>query len=510
MIQLPYAEIKEPFQAYWDLKHNRSRIDYYGQTVITILKAGSGVPGDMGMSIKIAPMTTETVYNARTCFSYNGSSEYRITTQPILPDLTGFTLVASGSLYGKDCDVWKMKKVIGQKRNVYTMYVEQRTEVPVRYIMEGYDTLLGSHFDKYYLDYSDYVVGVISPEIFNIPPEIKKCGSFPGPGDVAEQQLEMNPAQQFIGSDEPHMTHMFNMFKKTHNKDYASKLEHERRKNIFRHNVRYVHSMNRANLTYSLKLNHLADLEDGEMRLMRGRRPSSGYNGGRPFNKAQYIDADIPDHLNWWLHGAVNPVKDQGVCGSCWSFGTTGAVEGAYFMKTGRLVRLSQQELMDCSWGEGNNACDGGEDFRAYQWIMRHGQATEADYGQYKGQDGYCNYKNVTPTAKMTGFVNVTSGDLEALRIAIAKQGPISVGMDASHKSLSFYANGVYYEPKCGRGIDQLDHSVLAIGYGTWKGQDYWLIRNSWSTYWGNDGYVLIARKDNNCGIATAATFVVM
>lgn len=78
--------------------------------------------------------------------------------------------MASGSLYGKDCDVWKMKKVIGQKRNVYTMYVEQRTEVPVRYIMEGYDTLLGSHFDKYYLDYSDYVVGVISPEIFNIPP----------------------------------------------------------------------------------------------------------------------------------------------------------------------------------------------------------------------------------------------------------------------------------------------------------------------------------------------------
>merc|ERR1712013_492973 len=153
---------------------------------------------------------------------------------------------------------------------------------------------------------------------------------------------------------------------------------------------------------------------------------------------------------------------------------------------------------------------EGEEDFRVYQWMIKHGGIpTEASYGPYLGQDSYCNLNKSTMGLKIKGWVNVTSGDLDGLKVAIAAHGPVSVAIDASHKSLGFYSNGVYYEEDCNNDIDGLDHAVLAVGYGEILGQKYWLVKNSWSTYWGNDGYVLMSQKDNNCGVATAATYVI-
>uniref|UniRef100_A0A8B9W1Z9 Peptidase C1A papain C-terminal domain-containing protein n=1 Tax=Anas zonorhyncha TaxID=75864 RepID=A0A8B9W1Z9_9AVES len=216
----------------------------------------------------------------------------------------------------------------------------------------------------------------------------------------------------------------------------------------------------------------------------------------------------FPFHPPQLSPGAVTPVKDQAVCGSCWSFATTGAMEGALFLKTGVLTPLSQQVLIDCSWGFGNYACDGGEEWRAYEWIKKHGGiASTESYGSYKGQ----------MLAKITGYVNVTSGNITAVKAAIYKHGPVAVSIDASHRTFSFYSNGVYYEPKCGesgtwdpREPLPLDHAVLAVGYGVLQGETYWLIKNSWSTYWGNDGYILMAMKDNNCGVATEATYPIL
>uniref|UniRef100_A0A8C6Z6V2 Peptidase C1A papain C-terminal domain-containing protein n=1 Tax=Nothoprocta perdicaria TaxID=30464 RepID=A0A8C6Z6V2_NOTPE len=209
--------------------------------------------------------------------------------------------------------------------------------------------------------------------------------------------------------------------------------------------------------------------------------------------------------------GAVTPVKDQAVCGSCWSFATTGAMEGALFLKTGVLTPLSQQVLIDCSWGFGNFACDGGEEWRAYEWIKKHGGiASTESYGSYKGQNGLCHYNQSELLGKITGYVNVTSGNVTAVKTALYKHGPVAVSIDASHKSFSFYSNGVYYEPKCANTTGALDHAVLAVGYGVLQGETYWLVKNSWSTYWGNDGYILMAMRDNNCGVATEATYPVL
>lgn len=341
----------------------------------------------------------------------------------------------------------------------------------------------------------------------------KPCSGFPGPG--VNHYATFNPMKEFIHPRSiDHVDEEFSRFKGKHKKTYVAPAEHEQRKAIFHQNLRYIHSKNRANLGFSLAVNHLADRTDDELRALRGFRSSNVYNGGQefPYEKNSHDYVDLPDSFDWRIYGAVTPVKDQSVCGSCWSFGTTGAVEGAFFLKNGgNLARLSQQALIDCSWGYGNNGCDGGEDFRAYQWIMKEGGIPlEDEYGGYLGQDSFCHVKDVKLVAPITGYVNVTTNDLDALKLAIVKKGPISVAIDASHKSFSFYSHGVYYDTECKNKLEELDHAVLAIGYGIMNGEHYWLVKNSWSNMWGNDGYVLMSARNNNCGVMTTPTYVTM
>nr|ARK19965.1 counting factor associated protein D [Ampulex compressa] len=515
-LHIPYAEIREPFYAWYDGKSGSSRIDYYGGMVKTFQLSHKG---SYGASIKIAPVTTESVLNEETCLQVNGTKELKIKPQAIIPDTTGMECIGSEMVNGLDCEKWRLIEEIGEKSNKYTLWIRykkspvvpvKKEAIPVRYEMKGFNNLLGSHYDHYYLDYDWYSSETPNSDVFKIT-ENSTCVSFPGPGE--DHVYTFNPMREFVHNYDQHVDDAFDTFKKDHNKKYTNMLDHAQRKETFRQNMRFIHSTNRANKGYWLKVNHLVDRTELEMKALRGKLRSHGeYNGGAPFPyEIEKEISAIPDTLDWRLYGAVNPVKDQSVCGSCWSFGTTGTIEGAYFLKHGKLVRLSQQALIDCSWGYGNNGCDGGEDFRSYKWIMKHGGLpTEEDYGGYLGQDGYCHINNATLTAKITGFVNVKSGSADALKIAIAKHGPISVAIDASHKTFSFYSHGVYYDEACGNTEDTLDHAVLAVGYGKMNQTDYWLVKNSWSNYWGNDGYILISQKNDDCGILLTPTYVTM
>ncbi|XP_018044041.1 PREDICTED: digestive cysteine proteinase 3 [Atta colombica] len=514
-LYIPYAEIREPFYAWYDGNSGSSRIDYYGGMVKTFQLAHKG---QYGASIKIAPITTETVSNEETCLQVNGTSDSKIQSQSILPDTPEMECIGEEMINGLLCEKWRLVQEIGDKTNKYTLWIRYKKSphlpkvkepIPMRYEMKGFNSLLGSHYDHYYLEYDWYSSDKPSDDVFNIK-EDDKCVSFPGPGE--NHIYTFNPMREFIHNYEDHLHEAFDKFKKIYNKNYRDDLDHMYRKDLFRQNIRFIHSINRANLGYQLEINHLVDRSDFELKALRGKQYTPGYNGGASFpHDIEKEIIDIPDSIDWRLYGAVTPVKDQSVCGSCWSFATTGAVEGAYYMKYNKLVRLSQQALIDCSWGFGNNGCDGGEDFRSYQWIMKHGGLPlEEDYGGYLGQDGYCHINNVTLTAKITGFVNVTPRSVEALKIAIAKHGPISIAIDASHKTFSFYSHGVYYDSACGNTEDKLDHAVLAVGYGTMNGKGYWLIKNSWSNYWGNDGYILMTQKDDNCGVLFAPTYVTM
>ncbi|XP_028174597.1 digestive cysteine proteinase 2 [Ostrinia furnacalis] len=519
LLNIPYAELHEPFYAWYDSKNGKSRIDYYG-TMVRTYQMSSSVYPKFGTSIKIAPVTTESVLNQQTCLQVNGSSEMAIEVQTVLPDMTDFKYVGSETMLDSDVAKWRMVTTIGDKVNKYTMWVKYKKTlrgdsipIPVRYEMKGFNSLLGSHYDHYYLMYDDYDIDDIDPNVFQIDSSLQ-CTSFPGPG--TRHYATFNPMKEFVHpAHDEHVHEEFDRFKNKHNRQYASDVEHAKRLNIFRQNLRFIHSNNRARRGFTLAVNHLADRTDDELAALRGRRYSGQNNMGLEFPYTQAVIEEeapkLPSEYDWRLFGAVTPVKDQSVCGSCWSFGTVGSVEGALFLHNGgHLIRLSQQALIDCSWGFGNNGCDGGEDFRSYQWIMKHGLPTEEDYGGYLGQDGYCHIDNVTLVTTIKGWVNVTTNNENALRLAIFKHGPISVAIDASHKTFSFYSNGVYFDPKCKNKIDELDHAVLAVGYGILNGQKYWLIKNSWSNLWGNDGYVLMSSKDNNCGVETAPTYVLI
>jgi len=508
-LSIPFAEIEEPFAAWVDQNVKKSRIDYYNGMVKTFQR---GDMGSYGSAVKILPMTNEEVTNEIDCFQVDGDQENVVTAQSMLPDISDFSMLAMELKNGHKCQKWQKTERIGEKLNKYTMWlrIDDNGPVPVHYEMKGYNTLLGSHYDHYFITYRGFRPEVLDhSHVFDLFLK-KDCHGWPGPG--MDHVYTMNPMKEFIDNHDKHVTDTFDEFKEKHNRDYDSNREHSKRLDLYRQNLRFIHSKNRQGLSYSLASNHLADRSEQEIRVLRGRTFDSSlkYNGGRPqkYTSRQLIDA--PDSLDWRLYGAVTPVKDQSVCGSCWSFGSVGSLEGTLFLSTNKLVRLSQQALIDCSWGFGNNGCDGGEDFRAYEWMMKHGGIpTEDSYGPYLGQDGYCHLNESSVGLKIKGWVNVTSGSVDALKVAIAAHGPVSVAIDASHKSLSFYSNGVYFEEKCNNNVDGLDHAVLAVGYGELNGQKYWLVKNSWSTYWGNDGYVLMSQKDNNCGVATAATYVI-
>lgn len=181
-------------------------------------------------------------------------------------------------------------------------------------------------------------------------------------------------------------------------------------------------------------------------------------------------------------------------------------MEGQRHRVFGKLIELSEQNLIDCSRRFGNEGCDGGLMDYAYQYVIENkGIETEKAY-PYQSQNRFCKYKKEDRAASISGYIDLPSGNETSLQEATASIGPISVAIDASHLSFQFYDSGIYEEPDCQS--TNLNHGVLVVGYGTKDDQDYWIVKNSWGTDWGMDGYILMKRNDDNhCGIATKASY---
>ena len=310
-------------------------------------------------------------------------------------------------------------------------------------------------------------------------------------------------------------------FKMEHNKNYESEVEDRFRMKIYadnklkiaKHNQKYQQGLT----TFRLKQNKYGDLLHHEfVHIMNGynktsHKPRASLKGvGRDYRAATFIpaaDITLPSEVDWRKRGAVTDIKDQGKCGSCWSFSTTGALEGQHFRKSGFLVALSEQNLIDCSAAYGNNGCNGGLMDNAFKYIKDNGGIdTEKTY-PYEARDDKCRYNPKNSGADDVGFVDIPAGDEEKLMAAVATVGPVSVAIDASLETFQLYSDGVYYDENCSS--DNLDHGVLVVGYGTDEdGGDYWLVKNSWGRSWGDLGYIKMARnKNNSCGIASDASY---
>jgi len=303
------------------------------------------------------------------------------------------------------------------------------------------------------------------------------------------------------------------LFKRVHEKRYASVEEESARQTIFEANVAMIRAHNlEADLgvhTYTLGMNKFGDLTHEEFVKQMNGFKMSAIDETRDADRHIFMTPSnvvIPAAVDWRTKGYVTPVKDQGQCGSCWAFSATGSLEGQTFAKTKKLPSLSEQNLVDCSGSYGNMGCGGGLMDYAFQYIKGNkGIDTEMSY-PYEAKNNVCRFKAANVGATDTGFVDIKAKNETDLQNAIATVGPISVAIDASHSSFQFYAKGVYNEPMCSP--VQLDHGVLAVGYDTDAGQAYYIVKNSWGMSWGNQGYIWMSRnKNNQCGIATMASY---
>jgi len=293
----------------------------------------------------------------------------------------------------------------------------------------------------------------------------------------------------------------------TNGKAYSSPEELKLRRNIYAANVARIEAHNsetaQGKHTFTMGVNKFADMLPSEWKATYGagyrskEKRSANVNTSLLSTKVEAL----PTSVDWTDKGAVTPVKDQGQCGSCWAFSTTGSTEGSVFLKTGTLTSLSEQQLVDCSGAEGNQGCNGGLMDYGFQYIIDNkGIGSEASY-PYTAADGTC--KKVPSVSTITSFTDVPTGSETALMTAAAQQ-PVSVAVEADQDSFQFYTGGVM-TAACGT---NLDHGVLVVGYGTdaANGGDYWKVKNSWGASWGEKGYIRLGRgksfgNNGQCGI---------
>ena len=299
----------------------------------------------------------------------------------------------------------------------------------------------------------------------------------------------------------------FQEFVARHNKAYDSFESFQSRFLIYRDNMEYTELMNAQQSNFTLGETIFADLTLEEFQqyhtsYLLAKSKCSAYV---PAN------ADIPASLDWRTTNKVTGVKDQGQCGSCWSFSATGAMEGAWAISTDELVSLSEQQLVDCSAGlkYGNHGCNGGLMDGAFQYAIDNGMCTEENY-LYKATDGTCKTE-CGPVVHFTGCSDVPANNQVALKEAVSI-GPVSVAIEADTRVFQLYTSGVLTGPECGT---TLDHGVLITGYGTENGVEYWNVKNSWGESWGESGYIKIGRSDSKkdagvCGIAMQPSFIVV
>ncbi|GFO03471.1 cathepsin-l [Plakobranchus ocellatus] len=299
-------------------------------------------------------------------------------------------------------------------------------------------------------------------------------------------------------------------YKITFDKKYKDEAEERERFAIFMENVNYVEYHNwkyhNNRSSYYMGINQFTDLRYQEIRETIGRRTKR--DRFRYYCNEYTPDTrQVPAYVDWREKGYVTPVKNQGKCGSCWAFSAIGALEGQWFANRGRLISLSEQQLIDCS--KEDNGCAGGGANTAYEYILQAGGVdTDANY-PYQAKNGTCHFDECEISASiLTCTAVVPEESEEALKIAVGNIGPIATTLTVAESKFEHYKGGVYDNPSCGSGYDDVNHGVLVVGYGSQGGHDYWIVKNSWGASWGEDGYAKMSRnKGNQCGIATTAVF---
>eukprot|EP00695_Tsukubamonas_globosa_P000414 TRINITY_DN130_c0_g1_i1.p1 TRINITY_DN130_c0_g1~~TRINITY_DN130_c0_g1_i1.p1 ORF type:complete len:350 (+),score=194.99 TRINITY_DN130_c0_g1_i1:52-1050(+) len=301
----------------------------------------------------------------------------------------------------------------------------------------------------------------------------------------------------------------FNSYLSRHEKVYEG-ASFQKRFEIYKNNVKKIEALNvlsAGHATYGE--NKFTDLSEDEFRAMYLSPITVSAESLDEMRETPALSGDLPTSFDWRTQGAVTPVKNQGQCGSCWSFSTTGAIEGAWFLSGKPLTSLSEQNLVDCSKNcvtfeneeACNEGCNGGLPWAAYQYVIENnGIDTEASY-PYKGVDGTCSFNGNNVGARLSNWTAIAA-DPQAVKQALYSRGPVSVGLNAEW--LQFYFGGISNPWLCDPA--KIDHAVLIVGWGVKEGttEEYWIVKNSWGESWGEKGYFRL--HFGKCGIENVAT----
>ncbi|CAJ1978780.1 unnamed protein product [Sphenostylis stenocarpa] len=293
-------------------------------------------------------------------------------------------------------------------------------------------------------------------------------------------------------------------------KVYKDAAEKEKRFQIFKNNAQFIESFNAAeDKSFNLSINQFADLHNDEFKALFLNGQKKVHRVGTVIETSFRYEnvTKVPASMDWRKRGAVTPIKNQGRCGSCWAFSTVATIEGLHQITTGELVSLSEQELVDCVKGK-SEGCNGGYMEDAFEFIAKKGGLASEAYYPYEDNNKICKIKKEAHgVAQIKGYEKVTANSEKALLKAVAHQ-PVSVYIDDGGSAFQFYSGGIF-TGKCGT---DLNHAVAVVGYGKARGgTKYWIVKNSWSTKWGEKGYVRMKRdvraKEGLCGIAMNAAY---
>jgi len=305
--------------------------------------------------------------------------------------------------------------------------------------------------------------------------------------------LYLNNVKAPLHAIEPHVDQMWNNWKQTHNKVYTP-TEEIQRQAIFHNNYHKISAhMANETRTFNMSFNQFMDLTTEEFLAAK-----SGHMKVAPKTQLEgfkYLDAsNLPTEVDWRAKGMVSRVKNQARCGDCWAFSTTGAIESMNAINGGEMIEFSEQQLTDCSFSYGNHGCHGGIMDNAFRYVIDHGLVLEEQY-PFVGYQGRCRVRR--GNFYISDYVDLPSEDLDQLAAAVNQQ-PISIAVDASN--WQFYSGGILDIED----FNGLNHAVLLVGYT----EDAWIVKNSWTEQWGEEGYVRVARG-NTCGIGIYSTYPV-